>query len=98
MKNKQMKLSQLKHIIRESIRELKTKKGLLTENCVAYSFTEPVQCWCSSADRYIYDCEGTNTVTRYTNCNMTHSHDCGCCTGMTDPKRGEDRAPEELGL
>ena len=96
-----MKKSQLRNIIRESIRELKTKKGLLTENCAHMAGTEtsPHNCMCYRADGISSGaCEGQKTWTRHANCNVTISHDCGCCIGMTDPKRGGEQAPEELGL
>ena len=93
-----MKLSKLKQIIKESIKELQNKKPLLTEGCTATGpDTYTHECFCEGTGQNS-TCDGSITITRYTNCNTHTSTDCGCCLGMTDPRRGGERAPQDIGM
>jgi len=88
-----MKLTRIKQIIRESIKELQNNKSLLTEGCIAQGpDTYQHECYCEGTGQGGY-CDGSITITRSTNCNTTTVTDCGCCLGMTDPRRGGERAP-----
>jgi len=73
-----MKLSNLKKIIRESIKELQlkdTSKNLLNENCVAETWT--IECLCSinsQTGEYI-KCDGSAWIS--SSCDT--GHECACC-------------------
>jgi len=92
-----MKLSQLKKIIKESLRELRSRKGLLTEACTVMHEVREALCECTGTGQS-GTCQGTETYHRFSNCNTITSQDCGCCLGMTGPRRGGERAPQDIGM
>jgi len=92
-----MKLSHLKKIIKESLRELRSRKGLLTEACTVIYQQRPATCHCEGTGQS-GTCTGSETYHRRSNCNVSIDRDCGCCLGMTDPRRGGERAPQDIGM
>jgi len=89
-----MKLSHLKHVIRE---ELKRLKGNVSER--KYILQENLVCWTSTSDcdcgiMWGGDC-GTQTTSHYCNGgSSTSGCDCsGCGGGITAPDSGPDRGP-----
>ena len=87
-----MKLSRVKQIIKEQLRQLKNQKNLLTEGCTAIGpQTVNFECNCEGTGQGS-TCGVSQTYYRYTNCNESTTSDCSCCIGMIDP-RGGGRAP-----
>jgi len=85
-----MKLSHLKNIIKESIKELQNKKTLLTEGCEAreiYGGWHP--CLCQTSDPNVtYNCNGFLSIVQNTNCSITTYHQCTCCDSKTGAPMG----------
>tara|TARA_R110000737_G_C14238114_1_gene424229 strand:+ start:159 stop:443 length:285 start_codon:yes stop_codon:yes gene_type:complete len=88
-----MKLSHLKNIIKESIKQLQNQKSLLTEGCIAIGpQSSYYECTCTGTGQNS-TCQGSQTYYRYANCNESTTTDCRCCINNPIDPRGGGRAP-----
>ena len=100
-----MKKSELRKLIRESIKEQFGKK-LLKENEICLTMTNPITCGCGDAG----NCAGESTHIQYCNGGWANETNCSCCgnlygvgsTGVVDiapeiPDRGTPVKPRPSG-